>query len=402
MRAEAELKRLNGIAAKVRSELLPAPAPSTSGVVLVNGADIKPTPIKWLWNGWLALGKLHVLAGAPGHGKTTLALAMAATVTSGGRWPDGSRCAAANVLIWSGEDDPTDTLLPRLLAMGADVRRVYFVKGTRDGDEVLPFDPARDLVALTAAAERIGDVRLLMVDPVVSAVGGADSHKNTEVRRALQPIVDLAAAIDAAAVGISHFSKGSAGREPIERVVGSVAFSAVARVVFVAAKSKSDDDGERRILARAKSNIGPDGGGFEYSIEQAVLDKYPDISASLIAWGSPVEGTARELLAEAEADDEHDDSPGDAAGWLQELLSAGAMGSREVKRLADEAGYAWRTVQRSMRRAGVDSRRVGFGKGTEWFISRATFAPSAPVSETGANGANGGADGATEPDIEVF
>ncbi|MBE0629709.1 MAG: AAA family ATPase, partial [Burkholderia vietnamiensis] len=108
---------------------------------------------------------LHILAGAPGQGKTTINLAFAATVTVGGRWPDGTRCEAGNVLIWSGEDDPADTLLPRLLAMGADPGRVFFVTATRVDGEVVPFDPARDMVQLTAEAERIGgDDRTVLYD----------------------------------------------------------------------------------------------------------------------------------------------------------------------------------------------------------------------------------------------
>lgn len=77
-------------------------------VNLVRGSDIKPEPISWLWNGWLAAGKMHILGGAPGTGKTTIALSLAATVTTGGRWPDGSQSSIGNVVIWSGEDDPKD------------------------------------------------------------------------------------------------------------------------------------------------------------------------------------------------------------------------------------------------------------------------------------------------------
>jgi putative DNA primase/helicase len=372
------------------------------GIVLVNGASLKPEPVRWLWLHWLALGKLHMLAGAPGQGKTTIALSFAAAISSGGRWPDGTRCPQGNVVIWSGEDDPADTLLPRLVAMGADSSRIYFIKAARvDGEEV-PFDPARDLARLADEAKRIGDVRLLMVDPVVSAVGG-DSNKNAEVRRALQPIVDLAAELDCAALGISHFGKGSAGRDPTERVLGSVAFSAVARVVMAAAKIKGDDGEEARLLVRSKSNIGPDDGGFRYAIDQAELSQYPGISASRVTWGDPVAGSARELLAEAEAEDD-DGEKADAAAFLRELLSGGALPVSEVKRQANDAGHAWRTVQRAMRKAGVDSRRGGFGKPAQWFLaaSGATVAPSAPVSETGATGANGGANGETGDYCEVF
>jgi len=131
---------------------------------------------------------------------------MAATVTSGGRWPDGSRCERGHALIWSGEDDPADTLLPRLIAAGADKSRVHFISGTRTNGELLPFDPSTDMVQLAEKATHIGNVRLIVVDPVVYAVTG-DSHNNTDVRRALaaagRPRIEHWAAL----VGISHFSK---------------------------------------------------------------------------------------------------------------------------------------------------------------------------------------------------
>lgn len=327
------------------------------GVILVNGADLTPEPIRWLWPDWLALGKLHVLAGAPGQGKTTLAIAMAATVTVGGRWPDGSRCPAGNVMIWSGEDDPADTLLPRLIAAGGDRKRCYFVSGTRLHGEMQSFDPARDMAALAQQAHAIGGIKLLIVDPVVSAVAG-DSHKNTEVRRALQPVVDLSSRLDAAAVGISHFSKGGAGADPASRVVGSIAFTAVARVVLVAAKVASEDGEDRRILARGKSNIGPDDGGFEYHLEQT--EALPGIQASRIAWGAAVAGTARELLTDpnAEGDPEGQSAVDAASDFLRQVMANGLTPSNVVKTEATSAGVSWASVRRA-----ADSLRVSKTKG---------------------------------------
>ena len=339
------------------------PAPVRDGVILVNGSDLKPEPIRWLWNGWLAMGKVHILAGAPGQGKTTLAVAFAATVTSGGRWPDGSRCAPGNVLIWSGEDDPADTLLPRLLAAGADPRRVFFVTGARVNGELDSFDPSRDMLALHEQAERIGNIRLAIIDPIVSAVGGADSHKNTEVRRALQPLVDLAASMNAALLGISHFSKGGQGADPTQRVVGSIAFAAVARVVLVAAKTKSEEGEDRRILARSKSNIGPDEGGFEYHLEQS--QPLPGIHASYVAWGASVVGSARELLTDpTEQDDEESSALDAAADFLRQVLGADVVPSKSVETEAKEAGIAWRTVRRASDALGVKKRR---GDGGKWY-----------------------------------
>jgi len=327
-------------------------------VVLVKGSDLRPQPVRWLWQYWLALGKLHILAGAPGQGKTTIALAMAATVTIGGHWPDGSRCAPGNVLIWSGEDDPEDTLLPRLLAAGADDERCHFIKGAMRDGEVVPFDPARDLQQLREEIDRIGGVRLLIVDPVVSAVTG-DSHKNTEVRRALQPLVDMADACNCAVLGITHFAKGGQGTDPAQRVVGSVAFTAVARVVMVAAKVKGEEGQDARILARGKSNIGPDDGGFQYHLEQR--EPIPGIPASCIAWGKAVQGTARELLTDPDEpqQEQSDASAKDAAiDFLVEILKDGSAPSKYVETEARAAGVSWATVRRAADTIGVTKRKM--------------------------------------------
>ena len=336
------------------------------GVVLVNGSDLTPEPVRWLWRDWLALGKLHILAGAPGQGKTTIAIAMMATVTIGGRWPDNSRCEPGNVLMWSGEDDPADTLLPRLIAAGAERSRCYFVSGTRIEGELQPFDPSRDMEALEYAARLIGGVKLIVVDPVVSAVAG-DSHKNTEVRRALQPLVDLSARLDAALLGISHFSKGGSGSDPASRVVGSIAFTAVARVVLVAAKVKSEDGQDRRILARGKSNIGPDDGGFEYLIDQ--VEALPGIQASRIGWGKAVEGSARELLTDPnEPDAEASTSDAsEAVEMLKAELSAEYWTPCDTcSQPLKDAGFTKKQIWSASKKLGVKRQKVGMDKGWQW------------------------------------
>ncbi|MCE1194228.1 MAG: AAA family ATPase [Acidovorax sp.] len=346
------------------ADVLSPPRQQWRAVVLACGADLNPTPIRWLWPGWLALGKLHILAGAPGQGKTTIALAMATTVTLGGSWPDGERSTLGNVLIWSGEDDPADTLLPRLLAMGADRQRCHFIKGTRGEDgSINPFDPATDLPGLHDAIQAIGGISLLIVDPVVSAVTG-DSHKNTEVRRALQPLVDMADACNCAVLGITHFAKGGQGGDPAQRVVGSVAFTAVARVVMVAAKVQGEEGQDTRVLARGKSNIGPDDGGFEYHLEQR--EPIPGIHASCIAWGKAVEGSARDLLTNP--DDEVDTEAQDAAGFLRGLLTDGPMPAKAVFSDATGAGYSRDQVQRAARKLGVERRKTGMNGGWVWAL----------------------------------
>ena len=271
---------------------------------LLPASGIKPEPISWLWRDWLACGKMHIIAGQPGTGKTTLAMKMAGTESAGSRWPDGTEATKGNVIIWSGEDDAADTLVPRLEASGADLSRIFFAGEMCCGKERRDFDPAKDITALQAAIEAAGGARLIIVDPIVSATA-ADSHKNSETRRGLQPLVNMAAKLDAALLGITHFTKGSEGRSPIDRVTGSVAFGALARVVMVATRELDGDDGKpgQRVLMRAKSNIGRDDGGFKYDLQLVPMREYPEIIVPVVSWGASVSGTAREILAATEATD---------------------------------------------------------------------------------------------------
>ena len=337
--------------------------PQPDGVMIERGSDLRIVAVNWLWRNWLARGKLHLLAGAPGQGKTTIALAFAATVTSGGRWPNGASCKPGNVLIYSGEDDPADTLAPRLLASGADMSRCYFVKGTRIDGEEQAFDPARDMEKLRKCiASMPGGIDLLIVDPIVGAVTG-DSHKNTETRRGLQPLVDLAAECRCALIGITHFQKGGQGTDPSMRVIGSVAFTALARVVMVAAKVQSEDDKPLRVLARAKSNIGPDDGGFEYHLEQTEIQT--DVFASHVAWGNAVDGRARELLTVP--DDVAGKDANDAASSLQaELVSDCWTPADAAKKAVTRQGFTAKQVWSASKKLGVIRKKGGMTAGWYW------------------------------------
>ena len=158
-------------------------------VRLIRGDAVALEPVRWLWPGFLPAGMLTIVGGAPGCGKTTIALSLAATVTRGGAWPDGSRCAqAGDVVIWSGEDGHS-VLKARLVAAGADMRRVHFIDGI-SGSEGEAFDPGRDMPLLEQTVEALPAARLLILDPIVSAVTG-DSHQGSQVRRSLQPVVTL-------------------------------------------------------------------------------------------------------------------------------------------------------------------------------------------------------------------
>ena len=222
------------------------------------------------------------------------------------------------------------------------------------------------------------------------------------MRRALQPIVDLAARLDCAALGISHFTKGSDGRDVVDRVTGSLAFGAAARVVLAAAKLKDNDEASAgRIVARAKSNIGPDSGGFGYDLQQVELPDCPGIFASRVLWADAIEGTARELLREAEADDEGDGS--NPRQFLAELLARGPIPAAQVFLDAEAHGYSRRQMQRARERLGVKTEKDGMRGGWRWALpedagrggkcaedaedtASACVAPSAPSSGNSGQG----------------
>ena len=269
----------------------------TNGVDLIRATDIRPQGIDWIWREHLASGKLHLIAGMAGTGKTTIALSLAATLTTAGTWPDDTQCRwSKNVLIWSGEDDIDDTLLPRLLANGANTDRIFFISGKKDGEK-RPFDPASDMPGLLEKAKKLGNVGLIVVDPIISAVRG-DSNKNGDVRQGLQPIVDMALELKCAVLGVTHLSKGGEGRNPLERVTGSLAFGAVARIVFGTAKNTDEGDNQASYtFMRIKSNISQTGDGFYYDFEQSVVPGHSHINASKIVWRGKAEGSPGQLMA---------------------------------------------------------------------------------------------------------
>jgi hypothetical protein len=330
-----------------------------SGVMLVRADQVKSEPISWLWRYWLARAKIHIFGGDPGAGKTTIALDLAAIITRGGRWPDGSEAEAGDVLFWSGEDDIADTLKPRLARAGADLTRVHFIAGVSEDGRKRPFDPAKHMGELSEGIAKMQRPALIVVDPLVSAIAG-DSHNNAETRRGLQPLADLAIERRVAVLGIHHLSKGTQGRKPLERITGSLAFGALARIVFFAARGEGEAEGER-LFVRGKSNIGPIGDGFRYSLEQAPLADDPEISASGIVWGEAVKGTAAELLAKLEGlEPGKGDSPAmsEAKGFLQDRLAAGPMLQKTIKAEAEGAGISWSTVRRAKDALGVQAEKA--------------------------------------------
>ncbi|EPF9793435.1 AAA family ATPase [Pseudomonas aeruginosa] len=263
------------------------------------------------------------------------------------------------IYLFCSSRKPSDVRGIRILAgAGADLAQAHIIQGRINPQgEVEPFDPASDIDLLRETTEAIGGVSLLMLDPVVSAIKG-DMHKANEVRRGLQCVVDFAEAHACAVVGVSHFAKGTAGGSPAERVVGSQAFSALARTVLVAAKQ---EDSDLRVLARAKSNISVDEGGVSYTIEPATIEtEHGPIETTRVLWGDKLEGTARDILGDVEESGEQEDhDQDDPSDCLYRILKDNPLESNEAKALMKRNGYTEKQIRRAREKLSVVVARTG-------------------------------------------
>jgi putative DNA primase/helicase len=366
---------------RMAREAKPTAAEASRGPVLTCMADVAPAAIEWLWNGKLAIGCLTTLAGYPGKGKSFVTTDLAARVSRGKPWPDGSPCARGSVLIISAEDDPARVIRPRLDAHGADVRKVHLLTMVRRGQDERgePIDAMftlADVAALRQALERIGDVRLLVVDPVGSFVGGTvDTYKDNELRAVLAPVDALANEYGTAALLVAHPRKGASTRAD-DMVLGSRALTAISRAVWHLVQDK--DDEERRLLLPGKNNLARMADGLAFTIggEPAAIQWEPE----------PIRMSADDGLAEHEAGGP---KPGtrlaDATGWLRAYLDgAGAVPGKVVMADGKAAGHSSRTLERARDELQVTTRPMGMGQPWVWELQPfAEYAKPNPLAASG-------------------
>jgi len=334
-----------------------AAAQKTTRALTRSFATITPKPVSWLWPGRIALGKYTIIAGEPGLGKSQLTLHLAACVTTGGDWPEGEgKAPLGSVLIVSSEDDPEDTIAPRLIAAGADMAKVHELQGIQRQGVHRTFNLAEDLAPLEDTIAALGDVRLVVIDPISAYLGGTDSHKNADVRALLDPLRELAQRRAVAIMGITHLNKGTGNA--MQRFTGSGAFVAAARGAYIVAKDANDP--ERRLFLPAKNNLGEDKTGFAYRIEGVEMEGGISTSRVVFAPGL-VDAQADAVLAAqgGGGDKEEGGALAEAIAFLQEELAAGAVPSKQIESAAREAGIAKRTLARAKSKANVKSAKQG-------------------------------------------
>jgi hypothetical protein len=335
-----------------------APA-SVGSLVMRCAADIAPKSVPWLWPNRFALGKHSMIGGEGGLSKSQFLAYLAASTSTGALWPaNEGRAVLGNVIMFSAEDDPDDTIIPRLIAAGADLSRIRIVEAARDANGERLFDVQRDLKALEQAIQDFGDVRLVTFDPISSYLGSkVDGNSNNDIRRVLEPLSRIAARHQTAIVSLTHSPKGT-GAKALNQFIGSAAFVNVVRAAFL--MMRDPEDATRILFLVAKVNLGKEPQGLAYRIGVRFVGPDDDVPAPHIVWeNDPVAMTADEALAAANAGPEGKSATAEAADFLQELLGGGPVPATDIKSQADAYGISWSAVKRAKKALGVLTTRRG-------------------------------------------
>jgi len=310
---------------------------------VIRFADIEPQEVAWLWRERIPLGRLTVLAGRPGVGKSFVTVDIASRVSTGMAWPDGSvNESAGGVLFFAAEDDPADTIRPRLDAAGADSGRVYYCRNV-------------DLTGIESRIDRVPDCRLVVIDPIGSYLGRCvDAYRENEVRAVLEPLAEIARRRSIAVILVAHTRKAWASFAD-DSVLGSRAFVGLARAVWHV--TKDPQDRTRRLFLPGKSNLSRETSGLAFWIA-------PD--PARVQWLGPVDWQADDLVAEEPTRGRKSEARNAAVDWLRTLLRDGAMSVQEIRKAAREVGFSWRTVRRAAETLPIERRKKSFDGGWEW------------------------------------
>ncbi|MCR9093731.1 MAG: AAA family ATPase [bacterium] len=328
--------------------MLVAPPLSTTRL-----ADVTPRAVQWLWPGRIPLGKITTFDGDPGVGKSTILADLAARVSSGASMPDGSQGSQGDVIIMTAEDDPDDTIRPRVEAAGADLERVHVI----DMDDGLPsvVDATDELIATIAYLR----AQLLIVDPFATFAGTSTRTKNTQsTAQAMSRIKRAASDTGCAVVLVRHLNKDVKNGRALYRGTDSIAIIGTARSGLVA--GTDPDDGDRRVLAVTKSNLAPPMQTQSLGYRIASVEG-PAGDTSRVDWLGRVSWDADEIIGSV---NRPVPAPAreSATEWLRHLVAEGPVLSADVEAAAEAAGHSMRTVKRAKDAAGVESKKRSDGR----------------------------------------
>ena len=289
---------------------------------IINMADVEAVAVKWLWKPYIPLGKITIIQGDPGEGKTTLALSIAAALTQGEKLPNEAESKApVNVIYQTAEDGLADTIKPRLEAVNADCTRVLVIDESK---EELSMTDER----IEKAIQQTG-AKLIILDPIQAYIGAnVDMHRANEIRPVMSKLGRIAEEYGCAVVLIGHMNK-AAGQKSSYRGLGSIDITAVARSVLIVGKMR--DSPSKRIMTQAKSSLAPVGKSLLFEINEN----------SALEWKGEVDITAEQFLENGGAELSKLEI---ATEFLLETLKNGKVSQKEIAAAASDYDFSARTL----------------------------------------------------------
>lgn len=320
--------------------------------------EVEEKEVEWLWDGKIPMGKLTLLVGDPGGGKSMLSVHFASKITKGRPWADDpeKENPKGSVIMLACEDGLSDTIRVRAGTEKADLKKISVIEGTVEKGQVRQFDITSDLPKLKKEVEKVEDTRLIIIDPLFAYTPKGDYYKDPEMRSlVLAPLAKFAEETEVAILAIMHLNKDQA-KKALYRVGGSIAFSGSARAVWFVIRDEKDELGERRYLLCEKMSVGPLPPGMAFSIKEG--EKYkPYVRFE----GESVKLGVEEMLTGAKP------RPIDeAVEFLKKNLKDGPKSSKDLVEMAEDEGISKRTLDRAKKRLPIDSNQVFSDEGQYW------------------------------------
>ena len=305
--------------------------------IATRASDIAPEALDWLWWGRIPRGKVTVLAGQPGLGKSQLAAFLAAKVSKGGEWPFGEgKASLGSVLIVIAEDGAGDTVISRLKVMNADLSRIHLMDVNKLQRNGCRFDLLSDINLLEQELSRLADVQLVVIDPIAAVL-----KSPTQQRAAGDRLQELGKRFNVAIVAVSHLTKAPQSTA-LNQVMGGIGLVAAARAVFVIAPENGTD---RRLFLTVKNNLSAAGLGLAYRVEPK--SSADGIASSTIVWDpGPVMISADAALTLASRANKQP-ARTEAEDFLRLVLCDGSMPAKQVMSEASEAGVSHASLRRA-------------------------------------------------------